>query len=285
MASRPSQTSALRPPPRWGAGGLLALLLLAAAWPPARGAFTFNFAPRPDGAGGDRYARCNFPGYGNDCYRGNPYNNNNDGNGDSSGFLQEITSEGGVNYYHVIVLDDPNGFRQETYIREGWGSYQGGPGSYSTGNNRYDGFSPTSGDGTGDARRVVMKQTLSGGGVSQTFLKASLGAKPVISQTLTDGPVSASFQFDMSNSGYGTAAVAGTLTSTLTLADPALGGAADFDHAAQAQASTLTGGRYTYSGGVSGSYSYFDGAFPHKGVDWCPYRDPAQNVGHKSSPC
>ena len=264
----------------------LILAACAAAWPLAAGAaFTFNFAPRPDGGGGLLYARCNFPGYSNACVQGSGYGGANNGNGDSSGFLQEITAEGGVPYYHVIVLDDPNGFRQETYIRQGYGMYQGGPGSFSTGSNRFDAFGPGSGDGTGDASRVVMKQTLSGGGVSQTFLKGSLGGKPVITQTLAEAGVSASFQFDMSNSGYGSAATAGQLTSTLTLADPDLGGAGDFDHAAQARQSTLTGGRYTYSGGVNGGYSYFDGAFPHKNVSWCLYRDPAQNAGHKANTC
>ncbi len=84
----------------------------------------------------------------------------------------------------------------------------------------------------------------------------------------------------MSNSTYADGNTPGVLTHTVTLGVPELAGAGDFDHARDAQASIVTGGRFTSAFG--GSYSYFDGGFD-QGQDYCPFRDPAQNAGHGAS--
>ena len=66
--------------------------------------------------------------------------------------------------------------------------------------NRNDAFQAGSGSGTGNARKTVLLQTLSGGGISQSFRKDQLDRKPVITQDVADAEITAAWRLDMSNS-------------------------------------------------------------------------------------
>ena len=184
----------------------------------------------------------------------------------------------------------------------------------------------TTGNGTGTPTQVVMRQVLGGTWDSVTktwscggaefcmdFTKAALDTKPRITQMVNDASqeFSALFDLDMSSISYTDISKAGTLINTLTLPEfvpkgPTVpmtgsrGNSNNFDNGGSfnndidAQNSTVTGGRYTFSVGggwtnngrddgyqtwnfEEGSYSYADGGFDHLGQTWSSYFDAAQN--------
>lgn len=260
-----------------------ALLISLAS--PAFAAFTFNWQPL-DTAFSIPEARCNVPGFSNiNCQIGISTD------ADKTRFIQELVTNGGVNYYHVVIGEPSTGFAQEMYIQRS-GGCNGFDQSHSVGScgNNTTAFStsPTagsgSGNGTGNVTRVVVRQVLSDAEYNEEFLKDSLSNKPIITQNITAAGLSAQFIFDMRNTDYSTSATTGVFTNTLTLSEPGLGNVGDFNQATDAQSAHVTGGRYTWSPGTAfgssyGSFSYSEGVFDVYAVDWLKYRDAAQNPG------
>lgn len=313
----------------------------------ARAAFELNFQPSPDinpGSQGSEqaYARCNMSAIGSDAWC---QHNLNTTAPDKTPFLREYITVGGVSYIHMIVgslTPDPvTGavFAQETYIRAGGnGGYSssggrpgclfdpsrcdgGGVNLWRSGNgqvtagaglgNPLAGDQHTTGSGTGDPTRAIIRQVLKAPEMDQEFLKADFSLKPKITQTInsSDGIVSLLFALDMSLINYSTNAN-GTLTNQLTLNDPNIpAGSNFFDAVASAQSSDITGGRYTFSAGAgwtdavvhtayragnpfsgpivpedntwnydAGSYAYSSGnGINLTNVDWQAFRNPLEN--------
>lgn len=254
-----------------------------------RAAFELNFQPSPDINAGSQssestFARCNMPTAGADawCHR-----NQNTPDPDSTPFLREYITVNGISYVHMIVgslTPDPitgEVFAQETYIRaNGAGTYSsaggkpgcqfqpiqcggGGVNPLVSGNGQVassgvlatplTGDQHTTGIGTGDPTRAIVRQVLKSSEMNQEFLKADFLLKPKITQSInsSDGILSLNFSLDMSSLNYSTNAN-GALTNTLTLNDPLNPlptGSGFFDAVASAQSGDVTGGRYTFTAG------------------------------------
>ncbi len=267
---------------------------------------------------------------------------------DGTGFIQDIVTIGGQEYFHVVIEDANSDFRQEFYtasVAQNWNSVSGqrSYSPYSGGNERsiigdidlnqnqvkvwpmirfgnakdpfgykvYSSPSDTvgtvlpvdqryrlSGNGTMDPSRVVLLMQMSDANVSVEVYKPTLTRKPRVSQSLTDGGLSARFVADMRGLDYNTLKQAAPLVNTLSLNDPDLParGVADFEMEF-AQKSRVTAGQFTYSGGgwtaeggwdvpdsvfIPGVYTYSDGkGFDVLNVDWTSFFDPTQNPNSK----
>ena len=200
------------------------------------------------------------------------------GNCDGTNFLQEVTTIGGLNYYHIVVGSGSN-FAIEYYIRTvgggvcwfgcasarvvGMGGMGGGgvaPLSASSGSATND-SSPlaSSNSGTGRPDQAAIRMVVSDGQMTQQFLKATEANKPRITQTLNTADTTINFGIDMSGISYSDASRAGTLTlrqtvtgtnfpaaQTLPRTNIALPNSANFD-IAQALSSTSM---HTVNGGT-----------------------------------
>jgi len=202
--------------------------------------------------------------------------------------------ETGDRYYHMIIGSAAEGFLQETYIE-----VHSVPGAMlvnelgqlslsgtDTGDNGHDPLgmvldSLGTGNGQANPRKVVMRQLVSDGEIMMEFKKDQLLMKPVIRQILRSPDVTALFQLDMSNSSYDDNTTPGLMTNILHINTPSLAENIVFDLATDADKSTVTGGRYTYSdgeerGGTSGSYQHVDGGgFDVDNVKWENFFDHA----------
>ncbi len=269
-------------------------VLLSAAPAMVFAAFTFNWGPLngtyiiPD-------SRCNVPSFTNqNCAT------NRVANPDPTRFVQETVNEGGVNYYHVVVGDPAAGFASEVYIRQGGVSCNGFAQSTSPGNCNNDanvfaaatGVLTGSGSGGGHPNYTVMKQVLNDADINQVFFKGGLNTKPVITQDIVNAEIDMRFSLDMSNSDYNTSTTTGIILNTLTLFEPGLSNAADYNFATDNQFSTVTAGRYSWATGPGysssyGTYTYETGGFGIYSVDWLKYRSATQNPsgGGCSGPC
>ncbi len=246
---------------------------------------------------------------------------------DTTPYTQEQVTIDGVNYWHQVIGDPEQGFAMEVYTRtagflmsESGGRNSNFPGialyrqelDVQSGNG-WDplGLNPaidykTTGNGTADPTRVIMRQILGGTWNSANntwscgtaefcldFSKGAFDAKPRITQTINDvsGGFSAYFDLDMSNSTYSDNTTAGIIVNTVSLDGNAPG---NFDMAVDKQNSTVTGGQYTYAPGAGwvdtgtasgyqtwdydeGSYSYIDGGADQLNQNWASFYDPAQN--------
>ncbi len=224
----------------------------------------------------------------------------------------------GKQYYHMIVGDLADGFIQETYIEMGFGSYgstaeatqggapasaSGGGGQYSwdaagdkfinPANNFGNGYDPldmekdyyaqkqTSGNGTGNPGKMLLRQIINDGEIMMEFLKDKYLNKPRISQILIGPDVSAMFDLDMRNSSYTDNSNPGVMTNIMQLwGEGTPPDSAMFDPVTQGQDLNVNAGMYTYTegagfGGAEGSYNYADGDYDHTGVDWASYMDPS----------
>ena len=125
-----------------------------------------------------------------------------------------------------------------------------------------------SGNGTTDPRRVALRMLVSDADVTVEVLKPMLERKPLITQTTSDGEMSALFQADMRGLSYSDASRAAPVINTLTLTSTDLpaNGIGNFDMS-MVQRSNVTAGRYTYQQGQgwltrtpdgSGGYIYTD---------------------------
>jgi hypothetical protein len=249
---------------------------------------------------------------------------------DKTAFLQEIVTIQGIQYFHMIVGGvDSSGnpanptsanqatvpFGQEVFIRTQGGtfcfatvcSYSGGNESgFSNNGNGYDPLannmtSSGTGNRSGFPTRVMMKEVMNDGQISQVFLKDVMANKPKITQTITSKDtggtidMTAEFVIDMSNSTYSDNTKAGLITNKLTFAGANAKIPGNFDTNgsdnsfvtanAQAGKTNVTGGRYTFvegSAGNSGSfgqgtYTYITGDDAVSNLDWNAFRNRAEN--------
>ena len=298
----------------------LSLVLLVGS---ARAEFTLNFQPDSTGvmstsATHNGLAKDNGTQFGQTPYL-------------TSGGLElpEVVQDpsNGNWYYHMIVGDLASGFIQESYIQMGFGTYTAnccvpttpvsaasasGGGVTVNGAMTFDrtsaalgnGYDPldmhknstsdsfTSGNGTGNPTRMILRQIVSDGEVMMEVLKDQYAYKPRISMLLTAPDITAFFDFDMTNSTYDDALTPGLMTSTINLwGEGVPNESASFDHATEAQNPYVTGGMYTYTdgtddttddadgkdfGGSNGIYSYTDGGYDQTAVPWANYMDPLE---------
>ncbi len=203
-------------------------------------------------------------------------------------------------YWHMIIGEPDSGFVQETYIPilGLFHSYSGGrePVFFTLNGNleqwsgngwdplgaTYDVYGPDdssyTGNGTGDPTKVLIRQILgpgtlsdtgsrveswacAGGAFCQEFLKSEELFKPVITQFYNDGVLMMNFQLDMSAISYTDNTTAALFTNILEINDPDLpppntmGASAPapnrFDMSTDSQNSTVNAGKYTYTAGIS----------------------------------
>jgi hypothetical protein len=255
--------------------------------------FTLNFQPNPnvvssvanvtcpDGGGGMMMGGNIGPGCGSDT------------------FLQEVVSDNGTQYYHVILGDQNQDFALEFYLRTAgccWftdgGMMMGGGGdapysaSYGNTNDQLaSAFEPlagpdTSGTGTGNPSRVYMLLINNDTEMNQRFEKRLEANKPRITQNIDDGSTQINFDLDMSNGGYGGFTSPRSFTNSLALNQP--DGTGDFNMATDAPQADITAGQFRYSagsgfGGSYGTYTYADQGFDVYNTDWLSFCDPSQN--------
>lgn len=197
---------------------------------------------------------------------------------DKTPFLQELVSDGGKTYYHMIIGLPGEAFVQETFISTGgssysgvdsasggqtscqcsWGNHQGMAGSgWDPLRNNAQSFT---GIASGDPTQNLIRQIISSPGMSQEFLKDKFALKPKITQDINTSEVDVHFVVNMNNSNYSTNSVAGTVLSTLTFVDPqAVSGNFNSATPGATPGAHVTAGRYTYvmgsgSGGYGGGY-------------------------------
>lgn len=137
-----------------------------------------------------------------------------------------------------------------------------------------------SGNGTGNPRRVLIRQIVNDGEIMMEFLKDKYLYKPRISQILIGPDLTAMFDLDMRNSTYDDDTTAGVMTNIMQLwGEGTPPDSAMFDPVSQGQEVIINAGQYTYTdgagfGGAEGTYDYADGGFDHLGIDWASYLDP-----------
>lgn len=230
---------------------------------------------------------------------------------DQTPFMYETVTDPNTNlsYYHMVLGQPADGFAQDVYIQNSnsFGSFQGGPSSASLAGtlNYTDPLNvdpaTASGVASGNPKRVVMRQVMSGTDISSEFLKETAN-KPKITQDVTSTDMVAHVVIDMTNSDYSTMDVPGTFTNTLDLTGPGVpGNAGSFHNATDTQNAYVTAGRYTYTpqtttrcqmegsqrvcktsevrGGAGGGYAYYDGSANYDGtanstVKWADFWDP-----------
>lgn len=243
---------------------------------------------------------------------------------DKTPFLQQIvTGTDGRTYYHMIIGSvDSSGnpivpttanestipWAQEVYIQRSGSNCVQELCSYSGGNE--NGFGTDGGNGwnpllnnmtsastgnrSGFPTRVIMKEVMNDGQMSQVFLKSDLNVKPVITQTITTPDMTAEYVLDMSNSNYSTNTTPGVMINKVTLTGANAGIMGNFDAngpngnfaTANVQNSNVTGGRYTFVEGTGGaSQTFGQGTYTYIGggddavinLDWNAFRDAAEN--------
>jgi hypothetical protein len=234
-------------------------------------------------------------------------------NGGQFGLSPEIVTDptNGNKYYHMIIGDFASGFIQESYVQMGFGSYgnsyepaspsrksaSDGTGTYdplylfpssTTFGNGYDPLdmnknakaqNVTSGNGTGNPTRVIMRQIMTDGEIMTEFLKDQYANKPRISQMLVAPDIYAEFDIDMRSISFSDATSVAPMTNTIQLYVEALPfDTGYYDTAVLNQNSTYNAGRYIYTdgagpGGSSGTYNYESGGFDQTAQDWKGFFD------------
>ncbi|MFC1747445.1 hypothetical protein ACFL2V_01420 [Pseudomonadota bacterium] len=244
----------------------------------------------------------------------------------------------GKQYWHVVVIDPFNDFMQEVFIETAagveygtadggytinkshpvvqpeWVTYYDIPGSASGGGlndynllgaSQYEGgnqsriFSANAGNGTGDPRKVIIRQVLDDGQIQMEFLKDKYDKKPKITQTLKNANIDMYFELDMRNLDYvSEQTTAGTMINQISLTGPGSpGDIASFD-STKAQAlhkSRVSAGKFIYvepdpftsgltpenghAAGSGGTYTYEGGSYDHYSIEWAYYLDPATYTG------
>lgn len=224
----------------------------------------------------------------------------------SDPFLQEIVSDGGTQYYHVILEDQTQDFAIEYYMRSGgccwWFSGGGGMGGmmgdggdapYSSSYGNVDdqlinawlplAGAADSGNGTGNPSRIYMRQINNDGQMNQEFIKQFEARKPRIIQDISSGGTQLAFDLDMSNGGYTGYTSPSQFINAFTSNDPDV---VDFDMNMDAPQSSVSAGRFSYNtgpndGGSSGTFNYeSNDAIDVYNIDWLSYCDPSQNQDH-----
>lgn len=270
--------------------------------------------------------RCNMGGAdaGNGCNTVPSGTFGNIADPDKTPFLQQfVTGADGKVYYHMIIGSvDSSGnpivpttanestipWAQEVYIQRGTSncvaencSYSGGDenGFGTAGGNGFDPLlnnmtSGSTGNRSGFPTRVMMKEVMNDGQMSQTFVKSDLNVKPKITQNITTPDMTAEYVIDMSNSNYSTNTTPGVMTNKVTLIGANAGIMGNFDATgpngnfatANVQNSNVTGGRYTFTEGTGGgSQTFGQGTYTYIGggddavsnLDWNAFRDRTEN--------
>jgi hypothetical protein len=156
-----------------------------------------------------------------------------------------------------------------------------------------------SGNGTGNPSNTVFRMVLTSpnGDMSLEVDKPFLDMKPLISQTVQDGNMTAVFVADMRGISYQDKNTPIAITNNVVINDPSIpgAGAANFTMAS-AQQSDVTAGRYTFTPGTGwnnpngwdapnssfgvGTYSYFGApvGYDVNAVDWTQFFNYAQNA-------
>jgi hypothetical protein len=265
---------------------LLALLVtglfpLVVDLPVSEAEFSLNFLPHGDGQGdGGRSG-----GGGRRGSRGQEWEFTDED------IMQEMVSEGGQEYYHVIIKDQKQDFAVDYYIKTAssndYYDRDSGPASSSYGKpsdlqNFEDPFQKEAGNGSANPQRVYMRMILNDATMSQEFLKAKLTQKPIITQSNTGKNFATDITIDMSNSNYTQKDVPGKVDIHTLLPGT---GVSDFDLSRDGGKVDVTAGRFTYANGSgpgqsNGAYSYVDGGFDVYKVDWLDFCDPKQNTQH-----
>jgi hypothetical protein len=221
--------------------------------------------------------------------------NQDDGNCDWGGpcsanpdVYEMVTGSDGKSYWHYVVSDPAQGFKEEVYIRAPGGAAgdlfdAGGALADTSGNgttlgnadNPLGSNSAITGNGTGNPESTAIHMILTEPSANPTlenpysfqyeFLKAQTSTKPLIEMQIN--PTSADnkdltlyFKADMSGVGYGDKSTDISdnplkYQNVMTINDPFLKamGTADFNAATGSQDSSVTAGRYTFTPGAGWS--------------------------------
>jgi len=160
---------------------------------------------------------------------------------DGTPFLQEVTTVGGQEYYHVVVGTKTGDFGIEYFLRtdrtdcwfgcananQGGGGMGGGAtgnapksSSSGTGGTGGNGTNPlgTAENGTGNPTKAAIYMYNKSTEMTQEFLKATETNKPKITQSLTTADTTVQFAIDMSTLGYSSNAQSGAVSLTQTIA-------------------------------------------------------------------
>jgi len=214
----------------------------------------------------------------------------------------------GNTYYHMLFGDMADGFIQESYIQMGYGntntygsdalgepdynaSASGGHSVYNSVNTFGNGYDPldmdvnyaakavTSGNGTANPNRVIIRQIMTDGEVMVEFHKDKYNYKPRISQIVNSPDITMLFDLDMRAIDYNTNNADAVVYNTMQLWQPGAGTSANFNAATDTQDANVTGGKFTYTdgsgfGGSEGSYSYAEGGYDQTQIEWQNYLDP-----------
>jgi hypothetical protein len=269
--------------------------------PSSQAEFVLNFKPVGSSDGGSRRSGFGDVTFGT-CGDGSRssggfYSGSRFGSGGGGGLCmsQEIVSENGVDYYHILIGDpSTDDFAMDTYIRTAscqnadWNQCRDGsrPASSSDGNpsnlrNFSDPFDPSAGSGTGNPTRVYMRQINNGPGFQQEYLKAKMAYKPIITQSIVNGEYSDHMVIDMTNSTLGDMTTVGNVDLTVIVRDsssPDNSVVSDFDLQRDADNLKISAGLWKYDagsgpGGSSGTYTYAYDSFDVYSVDWYIYCD------------
>jgi hypothetical protein len=216
----------------------------------------------------------------------------------STAYGQYVLENPGSGYTTFAVGNINSDFYQEFSIQHGFRGYSnggsgtasGGGGDPGTGNGSdplgFGGMgvgtnNDGTGNGTGNPTKIIIWQRNKDSDMLLDFLKDTLGTKPRIMQTLTDGQILAEFSVDMRNISYSDNTTAAAVVNKITFTDPVVfeGLDLDWDMAADAQTSNLNAGKYTYAtgggdGGSHGTYIYSDGGYDPLSTDWTGFFDP-----------
>ncbi len=149
------------------------------------------------------------------------------------------------------------------------------------------------GNGSGNPRKVIMRQRLKVGEIEQEFVKASFNNKPLISQVITDPNMVSTVEIDMTAHNYSSydnrnLRIVNTLTFnqsnpeyqgignwTMASPDGGLGGGAGVHQKADAGQYIFTPGDPNFDGAY-GTYTYAPNitGFDHDSTNWEAYYDP-----------
>jgi len=197
-------------------------------------------------------------------------------------------------------VNDP-AFNGLTSVSSNWGSPANYMEAYS---NAGDPFNSVhrSGNGGADPSNAIFHMVLisADGDMSMDVNKPFLDKKPIISQTVQDGGMTATYVADMTKLSYSDMNTPINIINNVTFDDPTIpgNGSANFDMA-NSQQSDVTAGRFTFTKGPGygwqnaangwdtigssftlGTYSYYGAAtgFDVYTTDWASFFDYDQNV-------
>jgi len=132
----------------------------------------------------------------------------------------------------------------------------------------------TSGNGTANPNRVLVRQIVTDGEIMMEFLKDKYEYKPRVTQILVNPDLLILFDIDMRGVKYDDMVTASPIVNVQELTGANIPSSSVlFDMAVNSQNSTVTGGKYTYTtgagfGGAEGSYSYTSGGFDQTAISW-----------------